>query len=83
MSLVRNSITITLSNLPVGFSLSSVTNVRFQYGRGLNEVQLIPPTPIIVVPVPEPSSLTGAAFGIAACLLGLRRATAPARSRKS
>jgi len=36
-ALTRNSVTVSLGSLPAGFSLSSISNITFQYGTALSE----------------------------------------------
>ena len=54
--LIKNTISFMLSGLPNGFSESSISNVRFQYGTSLTEPSIIVPTGVIPSAVPEPSS---------------------------
>ena len=68
--LIKNSVIFTLSSLPQGFSLDSISNVGFQYGTNLSEPYFpsTPPQPGPPV-VPEPSSFV--LFGIGAAGLGV------------
>ncbi len=54
--LTKNSVTILLASLPTGFSLSSISNVTFQYGTALDEGHITVGGGGIKT-VPEPSTL--------------------------
>lgn len=62
--LVSNTIQFTLTGLPTGFNLSSISDVRFQYGTSNSEPSFagIPQVQLQSV-VPEPSTLVVAALG--------------------
>jgi hypothetical protein len=66
-ALIHNSVIFTLGSLPVGFNLSSISNVRFQYGTALTDISF-PGTPGTAVPEAPTMALIG--FG----LLGIRLA---------
>lgn len=53
--LIKNSVVFTFDGLPMGFDLTRIGNVGFQYGTSLTEPQL---TSMTVVPLP-PSALAG------------------------
>jgi hypothetical protein len=60
--LISNQVMFTLSGLPEGFDVSSISGVTFQYGTALNEV-----------PVPEPGTLALCGSGVLAMVAGRRR----------
>lgn len=69
--LVKNSMVFTLSGLPTNFDLGTISNVSFQYGTAINNVNdpLVPA--VRTTPIPEAS--TAALLAPAAMLLGGRR----------
>jgi PEP-CTERM motif len=81
-SLTRSSVTITLGSLPPGFTLSSLSNITFQYGTALDEGHFAggPGTggPGSGSPVPEPETV--ALFCIGFLLMGLGRRRARSRT---
>jgi hypothetical protein len=52
--LIKDTVVFTLGGLPTGFSLSSISNVNFQYGTALSDAN-VPSN--FAPPVPEPASL--------------------------
>lgn len=58
--LVRSSVLFTFSGLSPSFNISSITDVRFFYGTGLAETQLVPENPPVfsVIPLP-PAAMSG------------------------
>ncbi len=71
--LIQYSVLITLGNLPVGISESSITNVWFQYGTDLKEIGFEghrepPPAPPAPGAIPEPLTVLACAMS----LVGLR-----------
>jgi len=40
--LIKNGVVFRLGNLPAGFTVDQIANVSFQYGTGLDEINLIP-----------------------------------------
>jgi len=53
-ALIKNSVIFTLSGLAADFDLNDICNVSFQYGTGLTEPNITPPTPPAV---PEPGTM--------------------------
>jgi len=53
VSLIQNSVVVTLGGLPLGFTLDDISNVSFNYGTDLNTIPGKPPAGVI----PEPASL--------------------------
>jgi hypothetical protein len=66
-ALIQNQVVFTLSGLPSGFDVSSISNVSFQYGTALNEPNISVPDASIVLLLG--SSLLGLG------LLGRRKST--------
>ncbi|MBN3886088.1 MAG: PEP-CTERM sorting domain-containing protein [Nostoc sp. JL34] len=63
---VKNSATFVFSGLPIGFDLTKIQNLRFQYGTALNEPStyyIAPPPPPKKVPEPS-ATVTLALFAV-------------------
>jgi len=73
--LIQNSVVFTLTGISPSFDpFASVSNVRFQYGTGLNESHFNGTGIPVVTPVPEPSTFLGALSGLIPLgLVALRR----------
>ena len=63
---MKNSATFVFSGLPIGFDLTKIQNLRFQYGTALNEPStyyIAPPPPPKKVPEPS-ATVTLALFAV-------------------
>jgi hypothetical protein len=79
---IKNSVTFTLSGLPQGFNLGSISNVSFQYGTSLTEPNIpggglcpngAPNFPICSPQVETPEPMSMAMLGIGLAGLGVAR----------
>jgi hypothetical protein len=74
-ALIQNGVVLTLGNLPVGFNLSSISNVTFQYGTALTDGSIGGRTPTDSVPGPF-----AAVPFIVGLVAGLRRRSSRVRA---
>lgn len=70
--ITKNSVTFML-DMASGFSLSQISNVRFQYGTALNEPSFTSNPPTQGPPLPEPASLALVGAGLLAAFASTRR----------
>jgi hypothetical protein len=70
--LIENTVVLVLEGLPVNFTLADISNVTFQYGKGVKEPQI---TGELVAVVPEPGTITLVAIGLLGALAITRRRT--------